>query len=45
MHFKENIIIYNNAMAFTLYKFETDNRIANTGGLQTFIIYGNLYHL
>ena len=45
MHFRENITIYNNAMAFTSCKFGTDNRIANTGSLQTFVIHGNLYYL
>ena len=45
MYFRENIIIYNNAMVFTSYKFEIDNRIANIGGLQTFIIYSDLYYL
>ena len=45
MHFRENITIYNNVMAFTSCKFETDNRTANIGSLQTFIIHGDLYHL
>ena len=33
MHFRENIIIYNDIIAFTLYKFKIDNRIANISNL------------
>ena len=33
MYFRENITIYNNIMVFTLYKFKTDNRIANISSL------------
>lgn len=44
-HFRRHIRAYNSALTFTSCMYTADTRLQGRGGIQTFTIHGELYHL
>jgi hypothetical protein len=44
-HFRQNILAYNNAMAFTSVNAKKDTRLNGQQGIQSYVIKGELYHM